>query len=240
MRTLTYVSSYYNQPFQAERWWTNMRAYGRELRERISFVFVDDGSQEQPLVVPRDIREEFQVRLFRVLEDIPWNEMGARNLAMKHVEGWALLMDADYVLPFDQAQRLLDLEPNPRDLYFPRARLVGTTEHLHHPVNLFLLDSELYWAMGGYHEEYAGGYGLSDTELLRVHSHGIRGTRHKLPDVWIDHFSDGRTAKLDRSLSRNDKIFRARLAAQNRMGPLKLAKMNKHLAFKWEEETWTS
>ncbi len=239
MRTFTYVSSYYDQPALAELWWENLANWDRELSERIPLIFVDDGSPRWPLAVPSEIRERFNVRLFRVLDDIPWNEMGARNLAMKQIGGWALLMDADYVLSKDQAHRMLGLNPNKRDLYLPRAREHGKTEHLHHPVNLFLVHSEAYWKCGGYHEEYAGAYGLSDTEFLRIHAHGLCGARVKLQDVWIEHFMNRPVSWLDRSLTRNDRLFRTRLKMQQKMGALKLAKMNVHLRFKWREE-WTS
>lgn len=236
MKDFTYVSSYYDQPHLAEKWWDCYRGWSDDLIERVKFIFVDDGSPNHPLEVPEWFRERFDVRHFRVTVDIPWNEMGARNLAMKEmVTEWALLMDADYVLTNAEAHRLLTLNPRPRDLYFPRARPAGEQRHLHHPVNLFLVHRDTFWKCGGYHEAYAGGYGLSDTEFLRVHAHGLRGLRHKLEDVWIDHFERQMVTAHNRSLTRNDRIFKARLKMSHRIGVMKLAGQNSHLQFPWEE-----
>ncbi len=239
MEGLTYISSYYDQPKMAREWWENMRGYDEELRCFYKFIFVDDGSPEHPLDPPEDIVRDFDLMLFRVKEDILWNEMGARNLAMKHVHGWAMLMDADFLLPADQARTLMGLDAEQPTMYVPRARITGTTEHYVHPPNLFIIHADTYWKCGGYAEEYAGGYGLSDTEFLRVHDIGLKAKRRKLERIWIDHYppdmvDDAAVLWLDRDLTRNDRIFRTRLNMMNQYGLLKIAADNKHLKFPWE------
>jgi hypothetical protein len=220
-------------------WWKNMRGYDEELRHFFKFIFVDDGSPKHPLDPPEDIVRDFDLKLFRVKKDILWNEMGARNLAMKHTKGWAMLMDADFLLPPDQARVLMGLDAQQPTMYVPRARLVGTTKHYVHPPNLYIIHADTYWKCGGYAEEYAGAYGFSDVEFLRAHDIGLRATRRKLQAIWIDHYSpdkvkDAAVLWLNRDLRRNDRLFHARLSIGKQRGVLRMAVSNKHLQFPWE------
>jgi hypothetical protein len=238
MEGITIVCSYYDQPEGAERWWDCLRGYSDEAREFAKFVFVDDGSPNHPMEIPDDILRDFQVRLFRVKEDILWNEMGARNLAMKHIDGWALLMDNDYTMAGDQVEILPGLDARPNYTYVPRARPFGGKRHIHHPPNLFIIRGDVFWRAGGYCEDYAGGYGLSDTELLRV-LENQKVIRRKLQKIWIDHYKADLYPRasvqwLDRSMGRNDKIFKSRLNAMNQHGVKRVVAQNKHLNFEWE------
>lgn len=247
MEHLTLVQCCYDQPSVTERWWDAIRQWPIELQPKVDIIWVDDGSPRHPLRVPDDIRAAWKPRTFRVLEDIPWNEMGARNLAMKHATGWVLCLDADYTLPAESLQHVLSDRCTllRRVLYYPRARRFGEKKHLHHPINLFFVHSSDFWDAGGYDEQFAGAYGLSDTDLLRSMSHGLRMKFHKMESLWIDHYQmdqnpDSSVQWLNRSLDRNSAKFKAKLQAAQRHGALKIAKQNLHLLFKWEETTCAS
>ena len=242
MGDLTLVQCYYDQPKLVTRWWDAIRTWPKELADKVSILWVDDGSPTHPLRLPDDIKADWRPRLFRVKQDILWNEMGARNLAMKQASGWVLCLDADYTLPAESLQHVLSpaFRPQRRHLYFPPARRFGKTEHLHHPVNLFFIHAEDFWQANGYDEAFAGGYGLSDTDLLRTLSMGFHVKMRKLQNVWIDHYQidqepDAYVHWKDRSLARNSALFKSKIAAMQKHGIKRIIAQNKHLQFDWEE-----
>lgn len=201
---LTIISAYYNQPMIMEEWWDALREYPKALRKKISLRFVDDHSKDHPLAIPKSIFDSFDVMAFRVLDDITWNEMGARNLAMKHAEGWVYMTDPDYILKADQCERLFGtpvmargqehtrVEPIQRGfMYHLRSRHYSTHKDLPRPENIAIVHSEDFWKVGGYDEDFAGGYGFSDTLLfhaLKVAA-GVKDTF--VEDVHMDHYPMG-------------------------------------------------
>ena len=125
-------------------------------------VLVDDCSKHDPaLPYIRDVGIE--VELYRITTDRPWNQNGARNLGMTHVNGWALLTDMDHMLTAGMADRLQTLKLSPRSYYRPaRIRYVDGQSYKRHP-NTYILHSDAYWKAGGYDERYCGYYGTDST-----------------------------------------------------------------------------
>jgi len=166
-----------------------MRTYAEP--DRVKLRLCDDNSTLHPLVIPKDIRETFDVMAFRVLDDIPWNEMGARNLCMKNAEGWVYLTDPDYILNAENVRRLLTKDCQPGNFYHLQSRLVGTGRVLHMPENMVVLHTEDFWKAGGYDEDFAGGYGFSDCMLFKCLRDGLRAKDHFIQDVFMLHYPKG-------------------------------------------------
>lgn len=244
MEQLTVVQSYYDQPQLTDCWWKAMRAYPDEYVAKLKWVFVDDGSPRWPLEIPDDIKERFSLRHFRVTEDIAWNEMGARNLAMKNTEGWVLMLDADYTIPRSSLKVVFSdaFMPVAKHQYVPKGRRYQSTDFLHYPINLFFIHTDKFWEANGYDEDFAGHYGFSDTDLLRVLSNGLHGGRYKMRDIWLDHYQRDQVENasvqwLDRNLDHNAKFFQRKVSISHKAGVLAVSKNNKHLKFSWEEVT---
>jgi hypothetical protein len=141
--------------------------YWREFAcpERCRAIIVDDCSKEQPLSAYRfDVG--FPVRRFRIKTDIPWNQDGARNLAMTNAKGWCALLDMDHVLPAEAEEKIHSMVKDPKVVYkFTRVNPEG--KKLRKPgANIFLMHSDLFWKVGGYDERFAGYYG-SDINFIR-------------------------------------------------------------------------
>lgn len=193
MDHLTIVAAYFNQPQIFEEWWRVLLSYPDELAAKIKLRLVDDHSQRAPLGIPATILERFDVQAFVVEDDIPWNEMGARNLAMQHAEGWCYMTDPDYILMPEEAQKLFGdiamassrkrwkgpLEKG--HFYHLNSVLVKTGRKLHRPENIAVLHTDDFWSSGGYDESFAGGYGFSDVLLWRA----MREVA-KCHDVFVD------------------------------------------------------
>lgn len=145
--------------------------YPQELKRRMRFVLVDDGSPRRPAKgAIRDfggVPPSLDFALFRVVPNIPWNQDGARNLAMKHASTrWAFMTDMDHLLPAEQARRMLALDAAEKTYYMPQQlRTNGEDVGKPHP-NSYLMQVADFWGMGGYDEDFAGFYG-SDGNFRR-------------------------------------------------------------------------
>ena len=124
MPEFTFITSFYSQP----------KMLARQLREwaqypsTVQIVLVDDGSPiaAHDVVIRHACRAvRTRVRVYRILEDIPWNREQARNLGAQVAQTpWILMTDIDHILPAASAQALLDFMPTARTWYkFPRWRV---------------------------------------------------------------------------------------------------------------------
>lgn len=145
--------------------------YPSDLKARMRVILVDDGSPKHSAQAAlRDYRVMLggiDLSLYRVVPNIPWNQDGARNLAMKQaITEWAFMTDMDHVLPAEQAALMLAVDPEPKTYYMPNQLLTsGDSLGRPHP-NSYLMRVSDFWAMGGYDEDFAGYYG-SDGNFRR-------------------------------------------------------------------------
>lgn len=136
--------------------------YPDDMKTQIEIVLVDDGSPEPALDVPRPTGLP-PLRIFRVLEDRPWHQHGARNLAAREAVGpWLLLTDMDHVLPAESLRRLLGRLSDDRVHTFHRLDAPHLTPKVdaygapHPHPNTFALRQARYWDLGGYDEDCVG------------------------------------------------------------------------------------
>jgi hypothetical protein len=160
---------YYENPGMLRRQLDCWAAYGPEARAAVDVVVVDDGSPRNPAL---DVLAGFgglALRLYRINENIPWNQHGARNLAAKAAgkgDHWLLMTDMDHLLEPDQAAALAQLKLRPdRHYIFDRITLPSRRPFKRH-CNSFLVSRAAYWRTGGYDEDYCGTYG-GDGPFLR-------------------------------------------------------------------------
>lgn len=240
MKNLSFVYPYYDNPGMLAHQYGVWAGYPQALKERIEIVLVDDGSPRWPaLDVPRP-KGLPSLRIYRVKEDKPWHQHGARNLGAHVAAGqWLFMTDMDHVLPAESLGKLLG--KSNRNHIYTFARLDSWTmkptlrpngETRLHP-NSFAMTRDLYWKIGGYDEDYCGIYGTD--ALFRDRAYGLAEEAH-LEDVPILRFTreiipDASTTNLKRKEGRDkgakEKI-RARKFAEGRAGEIKT------LAFEWE------
>lgn len=224
---LTLCMSYYDQPEMFKEQCRNWMSWSDESAKKLTIVLSDDCSKIHPLVIPDELREKVgKVVHLRVLDDIPWNDMGSRNLCFKHAEGWCYAMDQDHLLREDSFKALMATHLDRPRVYHLKCRLannpavVMTTNQ-----NMYVIHRDDFWGVGGYCEEFAGGYGYSDSLLFKT-IETLTGLHAFLLDIWLEHYtlggipsqfpggegviiSDGSVFHLDRSLTRNMPIWQA-------------------------------
>lgn len=160
------VMSYYNNPDMLE---VHKQAWA-EYRQPCELILVDDGSAEPPDLSDCPIPYQH----FRVLEDRPWHQNGARNLGMWHARGWCLLTDMDHVLTAENLAAIHAMDRVHGRAYRPRRIWPdGTDRDKRHP-NSYLIHATDYWRAGGYDERWCGYYGTDATFRRQLNASGVR------------------------------------------------------------------
>jgi len=159
---ITITMPYYDAPEMLREHLKYWQAYSDEVKENVRVVLVDDGSPTSPAI---DVLKDadlpgFPIELYRVLENIPWNHGGARNLCMDRVtdEGWILTTDIDLVLGIESIEKLMQLELDPAKVYMPNRLDPQGDEWVvmkRHPES-YVMTREMFWKIGGFDEDFTG------------------------------------------------------------------------------------
>ncbi len=205
---LTFVMAVYGQPKMLERWWEVLRTYPDELLDELAIIIVDDHG-DPPVAIPEDVLGLCQLAVYRVDRQIPWNQMGARNLGMHHAKGWCIMLDPDMVVSPAMARRFLQLTARLKRgtvVRFGLKHRSGRPKIDMTSPNTYLIRSEDFRECGGYDEDYAGNKGWSDVQLLATLKAFFRVMGQ--PDLWVDFYDtaeipDAQVRTLDRSVRVN-------------------------------------
>ena len=162
---LAVVMPYYRNPGMLAEQYRVWAQCPEAAKAQVELVLVDDGSPDPALDVPRPEGLP-ALRIYRVLEDRPWHQHGARNLgAHQATAPWLFLTDIDHVLPAQTLDPLLALLPlappetvytfGRRDAPDLRMTLNDRGEPKPHP-NTFAMQKAWFWKVGGYDEDCVG------------------------------------------------------------------------------------
>lgn len=240
MPDLTLIMPYYENAGMLTRQYAGWAAWPDNHKDRLEVILVDDGSPTAPAAdVPRPPGLP-ALRIFRVTEDKPWHQHGARNLGAHAAKpGWMLLTDMDHVLEAEIGAKLLSVLPrlDPGTIH-TLARIEATTRTptldragnpKPHP-NSFVVTRDLFWRIGGYDERATGIYGTDSMFRRRAFEIGKRGhLAMPLVRYWRDIIPDASTNGLPRKEGR-DAALRARIMAEIAAAPGDI----RTLAFDWE------
>ncbi len=157
------VMPYYDNP---QMWAYQLRhlcSLDPKIARRIEVIVVDDAS---PNYAAKDIIEgavPLALSVFRIERDKPWNQDAARNIGVHEATApYVLVTDIDHIAPAATLQGLLSLKDPARVFSLGRGAHFSDAQVAPH-VNSFFLSKELYWAIGGYDEDFWGIYG---TDML--------------------------------------------------------------------------
>lgn len=168
--TVRMIYPYYENPKMLERQVENWNRYSGELRGALRVILIDDGSTKYPAY---DIFKDCKIpkKLYRVTEDIPWNQHGARNLGAKVAckpdeNFWLYMSDMDILLTPEMANVLFRKELDPKHYYTMERTFLPDCQRRKYHCNTFMVKHSIYWAVNGYDEDYCGTYG-GDGPFLR-------------------------------------------------------------------------
>lgn len=183
----------------------------------VRMVFVDDGS-------PEALKPLEWADIYRIEEDIPWNQSGARNLGFHVSEGWCIYSDIDHVVTKEVIQAIRNRDWDKSCIYW-----FGRTENgkeIDPAYNCYFIHKEGFDKIGGYDEDFAGGYGFEDTLFFTLAGKYL--TPVSWDDIKLTCRADIGSSKLDRNFERNQKILDEKLVD---VKPVK----NSKLRFVWKK-----
>jgi hypothetical protein len=238
---LTFVMAVYGQPMMLEKWWETVRSYDDEVLDCLHLVVVDDHG-DPPAVIPDDVQAMLDCRLYRVRDDIPWNQMGARNLGMQECPtDWALMLDPDMVVEPEVAKRLIKLVPKmpPHGVSKLLLRYANDVFDASSP-NVYLIRKDDFARVRGYDEDYRGNKGWSDVQLLHtLEAFGLKFVKAK--EIWVRYYGakeikDATVTSLNRSVAINREIHIRKVKHGRRVGWIEWVRKHKgkNIRFEWE------
>ncbi len=203
---LSLLYTYYNNKRLMDIQLQNWNSYPRELKEDVDIIVVDDGS-DPPLEVPEC---DLNLTVFRILEDIPWNQPGGRNLAAKYAQTeWMLVTDLDMVLLPSSCKAITEKSWKPEVVYNLKRVRMSTLKFYKPHTGTCLITKDNYWSVGGYDEDFCGHYGYDDTLFKKQFPKknkalytGSDITILEYDKFYLGNEYKGRTAKVNRKLLR--------------------------------------
>lgn len=210
-RLVTLAMAAYGQPLMLEVWFDTLRSYPYVVLSQMELIIVDDCG-EPAVEIPEDIQALLPCQLFRVTKDIPWNQPGARNLALEHARTRLILfVDPDMVFPAGMMNKMLlaglELEEHRVIRFQLRHRLGLFKGHIDaSSPNTWFLHVEDFRRIGGYDEDYSGHKGWSDVQLLDI-MRTVYKVRHD-PALYAEFYAaeeipDAMVSTLDRNTKHN-------------------------------------
>jgi hypothetical protein len=244
-RLVTLAMAVYGQPKMLEVWFDTLRSYSKPMLASMELLIVDDCG-DPAAVVPDDIQALLPCHLFRVTENIPWNQPGARNLALDHcLTDLVLFVDPDMVFPLGMMTMMLDaglaLERG-NVIRFQLKHRGGRNAGAIDPSspNTWFLHAKDFLEVGGYDEDYSGHKGWSDVQLLDV-MRSVYKIRHD-PKLHADFYNieevpDAMVTTLDRSHRANKAQRLLKVKEARMMGgwPKWIQTPRKRLRFEWRK-----
>lgn len=213
---LTIGMAVYQQPIMLAEWFQRLDGY--PLTDDVEVIVVDDCG-----LVPAVVPEWPNVRLLRVLEDIPWAQGQARNLAAQEATGRVLLMvDPDMTFPPGSLMAFVETAKKlkPKHVVRPVLRH-GNGEIDSTSPNVYLIHREDFLASKGYDLSYLGKKGWSDVELSQVWARMFRTSTDRRLVLDFHHegaFSDAQVKTLDRSVAHNKTVHVQRKERLRKLG----------------------
>lgn len=233
MTPCTFIYPYYENPGMLNMQLENWARFKGELKKTVRIIVVDDGSPKHPAA---DIVKDFNgpLRVYRINENIPWNQHGARNLGAKMAgKGWLFFTDMDNILTGEAACAMLAKKLNPSVHYTFERVAAPLMEKKNSHCNTFLVRREHYWHVNGYDEDYCGTYG-GDGQFLRQLE--VIAPPERMKGVAVIYYPrdvvpDASTTEWDRTGKMRQEYLR-RLAEKRKTGDLR---SKKPLRFTWEQ-----
>jgi hypothetical protein len=169
MTPVTLVMPYYMNPTMLEKHWAMLRMLPLKIRDQVSVVIVDDGSPSGPALPTDTMPKGMSIQIYRIIQDVRWNQDAARNIGVAHVETeWVLLTDIDHIPTLEAWEQVVLRTHNPNYVYrFARVSAPAMDPYKPHP-NSWLMTRTMYDKVGGYDERFAGLYGTDGDFRDRV------------------------------------------------------------------------
>ncbi|MBR9756470.1 MAG: glycosyltransferase family 2 protein [Algicola sp.] len=208
--------------------------YNSDLLKKIRFILIDDHSATT-VSLPEEIN--LNITLFRIKDDIMWNQAGARNLGLHVATAQRIILtDLDIVFPETLLEHLVDFNIPPHTIYkfVTYTNLKPTRPH----VNIFYSTKDTFMKTNGVDEEFSGHY--DEEDIFFYHHQKAMGTRFLIFKhaniVLREHrnTTEKQHNKLIRDRETNLKLYHKKMALLNTLENPMDVRSPLHLNFHWE------
>ena len=153
------------------------------------------------------------ISIYRVTDDIPWNQHGATNLGIQECSTeYVMVIDMDTVVSENLAVELLKLANlNAENVAyrFNRMREDGSVHNKIHP-KVCLINKKEFWEVGGYDEDFCGNYGHNDDWFWYRWEYHNKQVENK-SDLYLGMRDEyGRSPNMVRCSKHNMRIFKSK------------------------------
>ncbi len=213
---------YQNDSTNFQKVMAHYAAFSSETKQGFQIIFIDDASP-----VPVEITPDCDVNIsvYRVLEDIPWNIPGARNLGVMCADTPNIaFIDLDHLFPEETIKALIHYTLEDTEILLFDRYKDGAPHHIH-PATFFMQKS-LFLKLNGCDEDFAGHYGSDKHLRACISAYGCTVITSNLRVDTSTKIESQHT--LVRDTSHNDKIM-----AEKNTAPL-VNHSKKMLRFAWE------
>lgn len=168
MNSITLISAYFENPLMLAKHRETWSAYSQGIKEWLEIILVDDCSIQHPLS-KQDLSGVSNLKAFRLLKKVRWNQHACRNLgASQALNPWLLMVDMDTLVPAETMRGLIAGMLDQTKVYqFHRVSAPDFVPDKSH-CNCFLISKILFDALGGYDERLAGCYNTDWDFLSRM------------------------------------------------------------------------
>jgi hypothetical protein len=233
---LTYITHFFCD--EQDKWSSieslleNFASYPSEVLDHTHFVIVDDGS-------PIDYEPKhhgLNLTWLRIIDDIPWNNPGARNLGVTYAKSENIIIsDTDHDLPAETMRYLIGRPDCGKSFYkFKRMDHSGELQRAH--PNMFFMARSRFMKFFGYDEEFCNHYAHDDVWFVKFQKWSGSVQRHT-PNRYHARIRkvDARkhTHSLDRDQKNNETLYQNKRTEIEQYGNA-LGHSRTFLDFQWE------
>jgi len=244
---LSLVHPFYNEPKRFEVQFENWKNWSDEAKSVVQIIVVDDCSNppvSSYLRPSQQKRIDFNLKCYRVKQDLKYNTPGALNLGIHcSTTNWILIMDSDCLFESSMIDKVLSLEVDPTCVYFFPRKRVTTDENQKKNTRFLpctlLFHKNVYDIIGGFDEDFtgerSGGYGFFDNDFTnRIPEFGFQ--RKILEDIIVTEYMESivgpniqqKTGVKGKILALNRILWYKKLRGE-------FPRNRDHLRFEWEE-----
>lgn len=99
------------------------------------------------------------IKVVRIMDDIKWNQPGARNLGFHLSDGWVICADIDHLVTKENIEELEKIDLKRGTIYY-----LGREDT--NSVNIYVIHKDDFEFVGGYDEDFCGNYGFDDIHFF--------------------------------------------------------------------------
>ena len=213
---LTISYQYYDDYEALKRFLSEVSKY-KEKNIPVKIQIVDDCSKNFPLDNYIDCLVNLNIKAYRIVDDIAWNQAGARNLnAYLCDTKWNIFTDMDHIFNFEMLTLLLEKKKahffSSANLYtFARRDTSGKKLTPH--VNTYMINNNVFRHLGGIDEDFVGQYGFEDkffienAKILGINKIEVSSIETEL----FTGKSGNQQQEILRDRNRNENLYKAKM-----------------------------